>query len=73
MKFHKEKCPICKQTKYLYLRSNQRSDASFAHFIHCEWCKEWIGKIDFDDNIIFYNNFNKIRKDKLEKIKKANQ
>jgi len=49
-------CPHCK-TKSLFKSKNMRADASFEYFIHCDKCKKWVGKIEWESNeIILYKN-----------------
>ena len=43
----KEICPLCK-TNSLYKVKNQRADASFEYFVHCDKCHEWIGTIRYN-------------------------
>lgn len=32
----------------IYKIRNQRSDASFEYFVHCQDCHQWVGKINWD-------------------------
>lgn len=51
------KCNICQEIDSLYTVLNERADASFGYFVHCNSCKTWVGKIDYygDFHPIFMN------------------
>ena len=55
-KIIKEKvCCWCK-TNSLYVIKNQRADASFEYFVHCNKCRKWVGEIDWDGKFNFLKN-----------------
>lgn len=54
VKPNREKCPNCNEPS-LYVIKNNRSDASFKYYIHCDKCKQWVGRINWNDEFIYYN------------------
>lgn len=49
-------CTNCHSNNCLFTVLNERGDASFRYYVNCLVCDSLVGKIDWNNNLVFYKS-----------------